>query len=176
MSLTREQKAALIDEIEEQIEGTPTIYVADYQGLSVAESNELRGRFREADVEYRVMKNTLMRLALERIDGLDELEEHLSGPTAVALSEEPATPARVIKDFREDTGAEVPQLKVAYVDGDYYPADALDTLASLKSRTELIGEVIGLLQAPLSNVMGGLQSQGETLAGAIQSIAEKEEE
>lgn len=176
MPLTREQKAEVVDEIEEQIEGTPTIYLTDYQGLTVSESNELRGRFRAADVEYKVMKNTLMRLALERIDGLEELRDHLSGPTAVALSEEPAAPARVIKDFKEDAGTEVPKLKVAYVDGDLYPADALDTLAALKSRSELIGEIVSLLQAPLANVAGALQGQGEQLAGSIQAIAEREEE
>lgn len=176
MPLNRDQKAVLIDEISDQLEGTPTIYLTDFKGLTVAESNELRGQFREAGVEFKVVKNTLLRMAMERLGGYDDLMEHLSGPTAVALSEEPAAPARVIKAFTKDAGTEKPTLRVAFVDGDVYGGDQLDMLASLKSRDELLGDILGLLMAPMTNVVGALEAQGQNLVGAIKAIAERDEE
>jgi large subunit ribosomal protein L10 len=175
MPLTRSQKSDLIDDIADQIEGASTVYLTDFEGLSVGESNKLRHQFRAAGVEFRVVKNTLMELALERAGELGELADYLHGPTALAIGEEPAAPARVIQDFTEEADTEVPALKVASVEGDLYPADALDQLAELKSRDELIGEIVTLLQSPVKNVLGGLQSQGETLAGAVKSIAEQDE-
>jgi large subunit ribosomal protein L10 len=175
MPLTRDQKALLIDEISEQLEGVPTIYVTDFKGLSVAESNDLRNQFREAGVEFRVVKNTLLRMALERLGGYDDLIEHLSGPSAVAISDEPAAPARVIKQFVKDAGTDQPTLKAAYIDGDLYGGDQLDVLAALKSRDELLGDVIGLLLSPATNIVGALEAQGQNLVGAIKAIAEGDE-
>jgi len=102
--------------------------------------------------------------------------DHLSGPTAVALSEEPAAPARVIKAFTKDAGTEKPSLRVAYIDGDLYDGDQLDMLAALKSRDELLGDILGLLMAPMTNVVGALEAQGQNLVGAVKSIAERDEE
>ncbi len=175
MPLTREQKAEIIAEVQGKIDASPIIYLTDFQGLSVGQANALRGRFQEAGVEFRVVKNTLLRLAMERLDGYDELLEHLSGPTAVAFSDEPAKPARVIKDFLEEEGAERPELKAAFIDGAFYPADSLDTLASLKSKDELVGDIIGLLLSPMKNIAGGLTGQAEQLAGIVKTLAEREE-
>ena len=176
MALTREEKADIIDDISEKLENAPTVYLTNAKGLSVAEANELRGRFFQSDVQYAVVKNTLARIAMERVGGFDDLKEHLSGPTAIAFSESPNAPARAIQDFLEDTELERPELKAAYVDGDLYDADALDVLANLKSREELIGEIITLLQSPMQNVVGALQSQGGQLAGILKALAEREEE
>lgn len=175
MPMTRNEKAAAVDEITELLDRAPTVYLTNYSGLTVDQANELRDRFRKAGVEFRVLKNTLVRLAMERIGGYDDLVEHLSGPTAVAFSEEPAAPARVIKDFLGDLNTEKPQLKAAYIGGAFYGAEALDVLASLKSKDELIGDIVGLLLAPASNIVGAIQSPAQTLAGAIKVIAEKEE-
>ena len=175
MPLTREQKAAQVETITERLEASPTVYLTDYKGLTVAEANELRRRFREAGVEYTVIKNTLLRLAMEGLGGYDDLYDHLHGPTAVALSEEPAAPARVIKKFTTDTRRELPGLKVAYVDGAVYPGDQIDVLASLKSKDELLSDIVGLLMAPMTNVVGALQAQGANLAAILQTIAESEE-
>jgi large subunit ribosomal protein L10 len=143
----------------------------------VAQSNDLRGRFREAGVEYQVTKNTLARIALDRLEGMDALEEFFAGPTAVAFSEDPAKPARVIQDFVEEEDVERPELKVAWVEGDLYEGhDALDTLADLKSREELIGEIVGLLLSPSQNVVGGLKSSGQNLAGILQTLSEEDDE
>ena len=176
MPLTRSKKAEIIDELEETLEDASIVYLTNFSGLNVAQSNALRGRFQEADVEYRVCKNTLLQLALDRVGGLDELEEHLSGPTALALSDDPAVVARIIQDFREEEDVERPDLKVAYIEGDLYGADALDQLADLKSREELIGDILGLLQAPVQNIVSALQGPGQTLAGAVKQIGEEEDD
>ena len=173
MPLTREKKAALIDEISELLEASSIVYLTNFSGLSVSQSNELRGRFFEAGVEYRVVKNTLADRAMEHVDDFDGLRVHLSGPTAIATSEEPAAPARVIKAFREEADVEIPALKVAYVDGALYDAGQIDALAALKSRDELIGDVLGLLLAPIKNVVGSLQAPGRSLAGALETIGEE---
>lgn len=177
MSKSRAEKEEIIDEIGEKLTEYPIIYLTNFAGLNVAQSNELRGRFREAGVDYQVTKNTLARLALDRLEGMDSLEEFFAGPTAVAFSEDPAKPARVIQDFVEEEDVDRPELKVAWIEGDLYEGpDALDTLADLKSREELIGEIVGLLLSPAQNVVGGIRGTGQNLAGLIEALAEEEDE
>ncbi len=175
MPLTKDQKAAAVEALTRKLEDTPTIYLTDYAGLTVEQANTLRNAFRDAGVEFKVVKNTLLKRAMDAIGGYDELYEQLNGPTAVAFSEEPSAPARVIKKFLEDARVEKPQLKGAHVEGAVYNADALDVLTKLKSKAEILAEVIGLVLSPMSNVVGALQSQGSNLVGAIQTIAEREE-
>ena len=177
MSKNRAEKAEIIDEIGEKLDEYPIVYLTNFSGLTVAQSNKLRGRFREAGVDYQVTKNTLARIALDRIEGMDSLEEFFSGPTAVAYSEDPAKPARVIQDFIEDEDVERPELKVAWIEGDLYEgADALDTLADLKSREELVGEIVGLLLSPAQNIVGALEGSGQNLAGILKTLSEEEDE
>jgi large subunit ribosomal protein L10 len=177
MSKTRAEKAEIIDEIEEKLDEYPILYLTNFAGLSVAQSNDLRGRFREAGVEYQVTKNTLARMALDRLEGMDTLEEFFHGPTAVAFSEDPAKPARVIQDFVEEEDVERPELKVAWIEGELYEGhEALDTLADLKSREELIGEIVGLLLSPAQNVVGSLTGTGQRLAGIVQALSERDED
>lgn len=173
--MTRQQKESSVEEISARLDSASTIYLTNYSGLTVAQVNDLRRRFREAGIDFRVFKNTLVRLAMEKKGGYAELFEYLNGPTAVAFSEEPAAPARVIKKFTEEKNLELPKLKAAFVDGAVYPSDALDVLASLKSKDELIGDIIGLLLSPITNVVGAIQSPGSTIVGALKTIAEREE-
>ena len=174
MPLTKEQKTAAVDEIVGLIENVPTVYLTDYAGLSVAQATELRNRFREEGVDFKVVKNTLLKLAMERLGGFDDLLGSLKGPTAIAFTTEPATPARVIKKFVKDAKTEAPTLKAAFIDGAVFQADALDVLASLKSKSELVGEIVGLLNAPISNVIGALQAPGSNLVSVVKTIAERE--
>jgi len=177
MSKTRAEKAEIIDQIGHKLDEYPIIYLTDFAGLTVGQSNDLRGRFREAGVEYQVTKNTLARLALDRLDGMDALDEFFAGPTAVAFSEDPAKPARVIQDFLEEEDVERPELKVAWVEGELYEGhDALDTLADLKSREELIGDIVGLLLSPGQTIVGALQSPGQNVAGILERLADKDDE
>jgi large subunit ribosomal protein L10 len=177
MSKNRAEKEEIIDQIGEKLSEYSILYLTNFEGLTVAQSNDLRGRFREAGVDYQVTKNTLARIALDRIEGKDALEEFFAGPTAIAFSEDPAKPARVIQDFVEEEDVERPELKVAWIEGDMYDdPEALDTLADLKSREELIGEIIGLLLSPAQNVVGSLQGPGQQLTGILKSLAEEEED
>jgi large subunit ribosomal protein L10 len=177
MSKNRAEKAEIIDQIGEKLSEYPILYLTNFEGLTVSQSNELRGRFREAGVHFQVTKNTLARIALDRIEGKDALEEFFAGPTAVAFSDDPAKPARVIQDFLEDKEVDRPELKVAWIEGELYDdPEALDTLADLKSREELIGEIVGLLLSPAQNIVGGLQGGGQRLAGLIDSLADEDDE
>ncbi len=176
MPLTKEQKVAEVEGITGQVGDIPALYLTDYKGLTVDQIKDLRRRFRESGVEYKVVKNTLLRRALEVIGGYDGLFDHLHGPTAMALSEEPAAPARVIKKFTEDTKLDLPGLKVAYIDGAIYGGDQIDALASLKSKDELLADVIGLLMAPITNVVGALQAPGANLAAILEAIQSTEDE
>lgn len=176
MPMNRDQKSAVVDEITEKLSGANTVYLTNYSGLTVAQANELRSRFRDSGVEFKVLKNTLVRLAMERIGGFEGIFDHLHGPTGVAFSNEPAAPARVIKKFLSDNATlELPEVKAAFVDGAVYGTGSLDALASLKSKDEILGDVIGLLLSPMTNVVGALQAQGGNLVGALKTIAERGE-
>ncbi len=177
MPLTRSQKADIIEDIGEKLDEHPIVYLTNFAGLTVQQTDELRSRFRDAGVDYQVTKNTLARLALDRIEGMDTLDEYFSGPTAIAFSDDPAKPARVIADFLEEEEVERPELKVAWIEGEVYEGhDALGQLKDLKSREELIGDIVGLLLAPAQNVVGGLQSTGSNLAGIVKTLAERDDE
>ena len=175
MPLTKAQKQEALGAIEETLDGANTVYLTDYQGLTVEQATGLRRAFREADVQYKVLKNTLLRRAMEKRGGFDELFDELNGPTAVAFTNDPAGPAKVLKKFLEDNNLEVPRFKGAYIDGAIYSGGSLDELAKLKSKDELLGDILGLLMAPITNVASALGAQGSGLASVIQQISEKEE-
>ena len=174
MAMTKDQKTTLIDEIEAKLKEYATVYITNYSGLTVAEASDLRNRFRDAGVDFKVYKNTFVRLAMDRIGGYEAVYEHLNGPTAVALSTEPALPAKVIKAFVTGKDKALPEIKGAYIDGAVYGGGTLDALANLKGKNELLADVIGLLLSPAQNVVGALQSAGGNLAGIAQTLAERE--
>jgi large subunit ribosomal protein L10 len=174
MAMTKDQKVAAVEGLVEKLGQTPTIYLTNYSGLSVEQATILRDKFREMGVEYKVVKNTLLKLAMEQLGGYEEMYDQLSGPTAVAFSEEPSSPARVIKKFLDDMKTDLPALKAASIEGAIYDENALEALARLKSKAELLGEIVGLLMSPITNIVGGLQAQGGNLVGAIKTISERE--
>lgn len=175
MPLTKQQKEEALGAIADQLEGASSVYLTDYQGLSVEQVTGLRRAFREADIEYKVLKNTLLRRAMEEKGGFDDLYEQLNGPTAVAFTNDPASPAKVLKKFLADNDLEIPRFKGAYIDGAVYGEGDLDVLSKLKSRDELLADILGLLLAPITNVASALNAQGAGLASVIQQISEKEE-
>ncbi len=169
------EKQAVLDEITEKLESSSALYITNYSGMSVPEVNELRGAFRKGDIRFKVYKNKLVKLAMEKVGGYDDIIPSLVEQNAFAfVEEELSAPAKVLKDFINDKNK--PQFKAAIVDGDFYGADKLDVLAAMKSKNEIIGDILGLLMAPLSNVVGALNSQGSNLVGAVKTIAEKGEE
>ena len=169
------EKQAVLDEITEKLKSSSALYITNYSGMSVAEVNELRGAFRKGDIRFKVYKNKLVKLAMEDVGGFDDIIPELYEQNAFAfVEEELAAPAKVLKDFIKEH--DKPQFKAAIVDGDFYGGDKLDVLAAMKSKNEIIGDILGLLMAPQSNVVGALESQGSNLVGAVKTIAEKGEE
>ncbi len=172
---TLSDKKAVVEEIAEYLTNSNAVYITNYTGMSVTDMGELRGKFRDGDVQFKVFKNTLVKRAMDTIGGYEDLYPHLENQNGFAfVDEELAAPAKVLKDYIKQHNK--PSFKAALIDGDFYSEDQLDSLAAMKSRTEVIGDIIGLLMAPLSNVVSGLQSQGSTIAGAVQTIAEKGDE
>lgn len=175
--MTKEEKGAIIDELAEKFAATPYFYITDAGGLNVAKTNELRRLCFERGIEYRVVKNTLISKALERLDtdysSFDGTV--LKGFSGVMFHDESGkVAAKLIKDFLKANKNSI-QLKGASVDSALFIGhDQLDTLLNLKSKQELIGEVIGLLQSPAKNVISGLQSGGNKLAGILKTLSEKE--
>jgi len=173
--MNREGKAQLISELADKFQNNSFFYITDASGLTVPQIDKFRENCFKNGVEYKVYKNTIVKKALESVEGnFDELYEVLKGFSGILFHPESGkAPAKVLKDFR--SGAEKPVLKGASIDSDIFIGDEnLDTLSKLKSKEELVGEVIGLLQSPAKNVISALNSGGGTLAGIIKTLSEKE--
>ena len=172
--MTREQKAQIIDDLTSQLTDTSTIYLADISGLDASNTSNLRRACFKADVRLAVVKNTLLSKAMEKSDkDFGELPETLKGNTSLMISEVSNAPAKVIKEFRKKS--DKPVLKGAYIEEAIYVGDdQLDTLVNIKSKEELIGDIITLLQSPAKNVISALQSGGNKLSGIIKTLSEKE--
>jgi large subunit ribosomal protein L10 len=172
--MTREEKNIELQRLTAQISGLTSFYLTDASTLSVAKINSFRGKCYEKDVQFKVVKNTLLKKALEASEqDFEGMYDLLSGPTALMYSAEAKVSAVVLKEFREKNDR--PILKGAFIDGSFYIGDdKIKELASLKSKEELIGEVISLLQSPAKNVISALSSGGARLAGILQTLSEKE--
>ena len=172
--MTREEKSQVIDDLTTQLTEGSIIYLADISGLDAVSTSDLRRACFKADVKLAVVKNTLLSKAMEKSDkDFGELPEVLKGNTSIMISETGNAPAKVIKEFRKTSDR--PILKGAYVEEAIYVGDdQLDALVSIKSKEEMIGEIIGLLQSPAKNVISALQSGGQTLTGILKTLSEKE--
>jgi len=176
--MTREEKAQLISDLTAKFKDTDHFYITDTSGLTVAEVNKFREMCFKKGVEYKMVKNTLIRKALENVDGdFSPLDEVLKGTSGIMFVNENANaPAKIIKDFQKSDPKDRPAFKAASIDSDLFiGADQLGALASLKSKQELIGEVITLLQSPAKNVLSLLQSGEQKLAGIVKTLSEREE-
>jgi large subunit ribosomal protein L10 len=175
--MTREEKIAVVDQLAERLNGAVYFYIADSSELDVATINSLRAAAFEKGVELQVVKNTLIKKALERLENPERYEDlysSLKGPSTIMFTEVSNAPAKVMKDFRKDN--EKPLLKAAYIDSDVFVGDEnLDTLAALKSKEELVGDIVLLLQSPMKNVVGALSSGGSTIAGLVKTLQERAE-
>jgi len=168
------EKQTVLNEITENLKNANGIYITKYTGMSVADANELRGAFRKGDIFFKVYKNKLMKLAMQEIGGYDKLLPELVDQNAFAFVEdELSAPAKLLKEFIKDH--KKPEFKAAFIDGEYYSAEKLEALAAMKSKNEVIGDILGLLMAPAANVVSALTSQGSNLVGAVKTIAEKGE-
>ncbi len=172
--MTREEKNAIIDQLTEQINTYGHLYIADISTLNAGDTGDLRRKCFEKEIKLIVVKNTLLKKALEKAEkDYSPLFDVLKDPSSIMLSDTANLPAKLIMDFRKEH--EKPVLKAAYVEESVYIGDEqLETLASLKSKEELIGDVILLLQSPMKNVMSALQSGNNILTGVLKTLSEKE--
>jgi len=171
---TLAQKKEVVSEITEQLKSANALYIANYKGMSVPEINDLRGKFREGDIRFKVYKNTMMKRAMEDVGGYEDLYPYLAEQNGFAfVEEELAGPAKVLRDFSKEH--DKPEYKAAIIDGDFYGGDKLELLAAMKSKKEVIGDIAGLLLAPVNNIINGLQAQGSNIAASLKTIAEKGE-
>lgn len=173
--MNRDQKAEVVNELTNKFNEYKYIYVTDVSSLDAQKTNQLRREFFKGGIEMEVSKNTLIKKAMERT-GKDygALVDTLKGNTALLFAQDAKSAAKIIKDFRKDK--DKPYLKGAYIDTDVFIGDnQLDALIALKSKNELIGEIIGLLQSPASNVISALQSGGGKIAGIVKTLSERPE-
>ena len=175
--MRKELKAQIIESISAQIKETPNFYIADISGLNAEQTTKLRRACFEAGIKLVVVKNTLFHHVIKGMENaeLEALVPTLVGNTAIMFTEVANAPGKLIKKFQKD-GFEKPALKGAYVqECAFVGADKLEELASIKSKEELLGDIIGLLQSPAKNVISALQSAGDKLAGIVKTLSEKEE-
>lgn len=172
--MTREEKAIVIEQLTAKLADSANIYLTDASGLNAEKTSNLRRACFKANIKLEVVKNTLLAKAMEASDrDFGELTSVLVGNTAMMLSETGNAPAKLIKEFRKKS--DKPILKGAFIEEAVYLGDdQVDALVNIKSKDELIGDIIALLQSPAKNVVSALQSGGGTLAGIIKTLSEKE--
>ena len=168
------EKQVIINNLQEQIDSYDHFYLADISGLNAEDTSDLRRLCFKQDVKLVVVKNTLLRKALENSEkNTEELYDALKGNTSVMFTESGNTPAKLIKDFTKKHNK--PVLKAAFVEESVYVgADQLDVLVAVKSKNELIADVVALLQSPMKTVLGQLQSGGNIIHGVLDTLKEKE--
>lgn len=171
--MTREEKSRVIEDLTAQLSGTNVVYVADISGLDAETTSNLRRACFKAGIKLKVVKNTLLEKAMESVENnYGELPSVLVGNTAILIAENGNAPAKVIKEFRKRS--DKPVLKGAYIHEAVFTGDnQLDALVALKSKEEVIGEIIGLLQSPAKNVVSALKSGGSTIAGLVKTLSER---
>ena len=173
--MTKEQKNEVIEALKEKFSQYNNFYVTNTESLSVDQVGKLRRICFNKNVEMKVAKNTLIKKALEALNEqrFSNVFDSLHGVTALMFSENAKEPALIISDFRRDSKGELPLLKAAFVDGDVFAGNnQLEALKTLKSKQDLIGEIIGLLQSPAKNVMSALNAGGK-LASLVKALEER---
>ena len=176
--MTKDQKVVAIQEIKDLLQDAKVVYVADLEGLNAGKSSDFRRQAFKQNIKVKVVKNTLLQKAMEQIEGVDysEMFQSFKGNSAIMIAETANAPAKLIKDFRKKE--EKPALKSAFVQETFYVGDSnLDTLVNIKSREEMIGEIIGLLQSPIQRVVSALQNKSEASGeAATEEVATPAEE
>ena len=175
--MRKEDKQIAIAKIADTIKSYSCFYLVETAGLNAEKTSDLRRACFNADIELMVVKNTLLKKALETLEGdYSELYGSMKGATSLMCSNVGNAPAKLIKDvLKKEKDATLPALKAAYVEETVYVgADQLDTLASIKSKNELIADVVALLQSPAKNVVSALTSGGNKLHGILETLSNKE--
>lgn len=171
--MTKEEKVLVIQEIKEMLQDAKVVYVTNLEGLNAAQTSDFRRQAFKSNITLKVVKNTLLQKAMEQIDGVDysEMYPTFKGNTAVMIADTANAPAKLIQGFRKKDA--IPALKSAYLQETFYVGDEnLDALANIKSREEMIGEIIGLLQSPIRRVLSALENKPDTATKVEAPVAE----
>lgn len=170
--MRKEDKSTIIATIADTIKAYDTFYLTDISTLNAAKTSVLREECYKSDIKLMVVKNTLLQKALESLEGdYSELTPALKGNTAIMFANVANAPAKLIDKYSKEG---IPALKAAYVQESFYVgAENLKALVNIKSKEELLGDVIGLLQSPIKNVVSALQSGGNTIHGVLETLSKK---
>lgn len=170
--MKRTEKEQIIGEVAEVVGRSHGLFFTDFGGLSVEQATDLRREFRKSGVEYRVVKNTLIRQALERVGGYDSVLDMLAGPTGVAFAfDDPVAPAKIIQKFSEKH--KKLSLKACVIDHQVYDGARLDEIAKIPTRLELIAAMLGSLQAPIAGISGTVSAVLRELVSVIDEVGKK---
>jgi len=172
--MNREEKAQYIDDLAAELSAANILYLTDTADLTVETVNTLRRRCFQTNISLKVVKNSLLKKAMDRVEGKNygELTSLLKGSTSIMISQEANAPARLIQEFRKKN--QKPILKGAYIEEAIFIGDnQLVALETMKSKEELIGEIVGLLQSPAKNVLSGLKGAGGKIAGILKTLEER---
>lgn len=174
--MDKTKKTQVTQEIKDLLNDSKALYFADFTGITVAVANELRDEFYKSDLKYRVVKNTLLKLALADSDNysdkVDELSQYLVGPTGVIFAgDDPVSPAKILKKYFDKS--EKPKLKIAYVDNQIFEGDKLNMLASMLTKEEIIAGICGSLNSPASGIVGSINAVMRDLFSVIDEVARK---
>jgi len=172
--MRREEKEVIIDNLAQRLDETKHFYLTDISSLDAEQTSNLRRKCFEKDISLLVVKNTLLRQAMEKCEGdFNDLYDILKDSTSIMFCETGNIPAKLIKEFRKTM--EKPLLKAAFVEESIYIGDdQLDALSNIKSKDELLGDLLMLLQSPATNLVSALASSSNKMAGALLTLAEKE--
>lgn len=171
--MARPEKEAAVQEITDVFQRATSVFITDYKGLNVENLSQLRSNCREASVEYRVVKNTLARIAA-RNAGVEEMVDHFVGPSAIAFTfDDPSSPARVISDFAKKNNK--PTIKVSLFEGAFYGPDRVEDIAALPSKQELLARVVGGLNAPIQGFVGTLNGLLSKFVRTLDAVREQKE-
>lgn len=173
--MKKEDKSVIISQLESTISAYAHLYLADIGGMNAAQTSELRRACYKQDIKLVVVKNTLLQKALENVDAdYSELYGSLKGETSLLLSNTGNAPAKLIKEFSKTSKLKKPALKAAYVEQSVYIGEnQLEALINVKSKNDLIADVIALLQSPAKNVVSALQSGGSTIHGVLKTLGDR---
>jgi len=164
-----EEKGQVVSEIKEKFQKSSGVVLADYRGLTVAQVTQLRTQLRQAGVEYRVMKNTLVRRAASEV-GIEGLDSYLEGPTALAFSADPVAPAKILMEFTKANKLKTFKIKAGVVEGKVIGAEGVKALAELPSREVLLAMVLRGMQAPLTGMVNVLQGPIRKMGYALEEV------
>ncbi|MBP2651882.1 MAG: rplJ [Firmicutes bacterium] len=174
MAITAE-KEAIVSEIKSKLTASKGLVLTNYRGLNVAMDTKLRRKFREAGVEYRVLKNTMTRIAANQA-GIEGLDQYLEGPTAIAMSvTDPVAPAKVLADFIKENKLQAIEIKAGLVEGKVIDAQGVKALASLPSREVLVAKLLGTMQAPITGFVNVLHGNLRNLAYVLEAVRQQKE-